>query len=80
LKPLDCYYDGKNSKMINREFFERMLAVVRIKDDIKITRQDEAIKRAKRILKFHTDNGTSPDKSESSTTVFELVEALLKYK
>jgi hypothetical protein len=79
LKPLDCYYDGKNSKMIGADFFERMLAVVRTRDNLKITRQDEAIRRAKRILTFHTDNGTSPDKAESSTTVFELVEALRKY-
>ncbi len=64
LNPLGCYYDGKNSKMIDSRFFDIMLAVVRTtREGEKITGQDEAINRAKRILKFHTDNGTSPEKS-----------------
>ena len=75
-----CYYDGEDSKDISKMFFERMLEIViRTKEGHPVTRQDIAIKRAKRILKFHTDNGTSPEKAESSTTVFELVEELRKY-
>lgn len=82
LEPLNCYYDGKDkgSKIINANFFDNMLSFVRTtREGKKITRQEEAISRAKRILGFHTDNGTSPEKAESSTTVFELVEALRKY-
>ena len=81
LHPLGCYYDGKDSKMIDSNFFDRMQSIFRTtREGKKITRQDEAINRAKRILNFHTDNSTSPEKAESSTTVFELVEALVKYK
>jgi hypothetical protein len=81
LKPLGCYYDGKGSKIIDSSFFDWMLSIVRTtKESKKILRQDDAISRAKRVLKFHTENGTSPEKAESSTTVFELVEALVKYK
>lgn len=80
INPYGCYYDGEDSKEISKMFFERMLEIVmRTKEGHPVTRQDIAIKRAKRILKFHTDNGTSPDKAESSTTVFELVEELRKY-
>jgi RloB-like protein len=80
LKPLGCKYDGKYSKMIDTNFFESMLSIIKTtKEGVKITRQDEAISRAKRILKFHTDNGTSPERAESSTTVFELVEEMKKY-
>lgn len=57
-----------------------MLSIVRTtREGKKITLQDEAVSRAKRILKFHTDNATSPEKAESSTTVFELVELLNRY-
>jgi hypothetical protein len=80
LEPLGCYYDGKGSKIIDANFFDNMLSFVRTtREGKKITRQDEAISRAKRILGFHTANGTSPEKAESSTTVFELIEDLRKY-
>jgi hypothetical protein len=82
LRPLGCYYDGKEkgSKIIDANFFEIMLSIVRTtREGKKITLQDEAVSRAKRILKFHTDNATSPEKAESSTTVFELVELLNRY-
>ena len=81
LKPLGCSYEGKDSKVIDEDFFEQMLVIVgRTRNGEPITRQDQAIKRAERILKFHSDNGTSPEKAESSTTVFKLVEALRKHK
>lgn len=80
INPLGCYYDGEDSKEISKVFFERMLEIIdRTREGNPITRQDIAIKRAKRILKFHTDNGTSPERAESSTTVFELVEEMKKY-
>jgi RloB-like protein len=79
LKPLGCYYDGKNSKKVGADFFNQMLVIVdKTYDGKPITRQDKAIQRAKRILQYHNDNGTSPAKAESSTTVFELVERLKK--
>lgn len=77
LKPLGCSYDGKNSKLVSEEFFTQMLVIVEeSRDGVKITRQDKAIQRAKKILLYHQQNGTSPAKAESSTTVFELVEKL----
>lgn len=56
-----------------------MLEIIgKTNDGKQITRQDKAIQRAKRILEFHQSNGTPPAQAESSTTVFELVEALKK--
>jgi hypothetical protein len=79
INPFGCDYD-EDSKEISKMFFERMLEIVgETNEGNPITRQDIAIKRAKRILKFHTDNGTSPEMAESSTTVFELVEEMKKY-
>jgi hypothetical protein len=59
--------------------FDKMLEIIgKTNDGKQITRQDKAIQRAKRILEFHQSNGTPPAQAESSTTVFELVEALKK--
>ena len=76
LKPLKCQYAGKQSKLVSDDFFEIMLEI-----DLKTqkTRQDLAIARAKRVLKFHESEGTSPERAESSTAVFRLVEEMKKY-
>jgi RloB-like protein len=80
LRPLGCYYDNKKSKRIESDFFEHMLAVVdKTYDNQLVTRQDKAIQRAKRILNWHEGNGTSPEKAESSTTVFRLIEEFRQY-
>lgn len=76
LKPLKSQYSGKQSKLVSDDFFEIMLAI-----DLKTqkTRQDLAIARAKRVLKFHEQEGISPERAESSTAVFKLVEDMKKY-
>ena len=80
LKPLGCYYDGKSSKKIEIDFFEHLLTIVEYTyDNRPINRQEKAITRAKRNFNLHEENGLSPEKAESSTTVFKLVEELLKY-
>ena len=77
LKPLNCSYDGKYSKKVSEDFFEKMLVIIdKDKDGKPITRQDKAIARAKKILLFHKQNGILPANAESSTTVFELVEKI----
>jgi hypothetical protein len=81
IKPLGCYYDGKNSKTVSEDFFNQMLVIIENTHDGKpITRRDRAIQRAERIFNYHQENGTSPAKAESSTTVFKLVERLNKIK
>lgn len=75
LKPFGVIYDGKNSKMIEEDFFEVLDGV-----DTKtgIERKILAITRAKRNYAFFAPN-SNPAQEESSTTVFRLVEELLKY-
>lgn len=76
LKPFKCQYDGKQSKSVSDTFFEIML---QIDHKTKQNRQELAIQRAKRVLKFHKDEGTPPEQAESSTTVHKLVETMKKY-
>jgi hypothetical protein len=76
LKPLKCEYEGKQSKLVTDDFFQIMLE---IDSKTQKSRQDLAIARAKRVLKFHEDEGTSPERAESSTAVFRLVEEMKKY-
>ena len=74
LKLFNLSYDGKNSKIISEEFFELLDGV-----DEKITKERKqlAIERARRnSTHFHHNN---PAKAESSTTVFRLVEEIMKY-
>lgn len=78
LKNDKIYYD-KNNKLVTDDFFNKMLEIIdKNKEGKPITRQDKAIERAKKILALHKSNGTTPVNAESSTTVFELVEALQK--
>lgn len=74
LKPFGLSYDGKSSKIITEKIFEVLDGV-----DIKYnkSRKDLAIERAKRIYDQFDHN--SPANEESSTTVFKLVEELLRY-
>jgi RloB-like protein len=76
LKPLKCKYDGKKSKMISDKLFELLLA-----NDSKMQRPrvQLAIERAKKVLRWHESMDNSPEKAESSTTVFKLVEEILKF-
>ena len=74
LKPYNLLYDGKNSKIIIEEFFDLLDGV-----DEKTTKERKqlAIERARRNLNQFLYN--SPAKAESSTTVFRLVEEIVKY-
>jgi hypothetical protein len=81
LRPFRLSYEGKGSKKITRDFFDLMQA---IDPDMKhpinkprLTRQAIAIKRAERNLKYH--EFSDPKSSESSSTVFKLVEEMQKH-
>lgn len=74
LKPFGITYDGKGSKVITEEIFEVLDA---FDNNLKKERKEVAIDRAKRNLANHDKN--NPALAESSTTVYELVEELLKY-
>ena len=74
MKPYKVTYDGENSKMITEEIFELLEG---IDTKAETYRVDLAIARAKR--NYNLLPHTSPALEESSTTVFRLVEELLKY-
>jgi hypothetical protein len=74
LKPYNVTYDGENSKMITVGIFELLEG---IDPKAETYRVDLAIARAKR--NYNLFPHTSPATEESSTTVFRLVEELLKY-
>jgi hypothetical protein len=74
LKPYSLAYDGAKRKIITEDIFELLDGV---DEKTKKERKVLAIERAKRNLK-HFDQ-TNPAKEESTTTVFKLVEELLKY-
>lgn len=72
--PLSCHFDGTGSKLITTEFF----ALLSGKDaQTERMRIDLAIDRAKRNYANLPHN--SPANEESSTTVFRLVEEILKH-
>lgn len=74
LQPFGLYYDGRGNKLVTKEIFETLLAT----DPAgKTPRIHLAISRAKRIYEQRPHR--SPAEEESSTTVFRLVEELLKF-
>lgn len=74
LRPFGLTYDGNGSKVVDEEFFEILDGT---DEATQRKRVELAITRAKRNNDLH--NHSSPAKRESSTTVFKLVEELLKY-
>jgi hypothetical protein len=74
LKPFKVTYDGNGSKVITEEIFD-LLTGVDLKSQTGRTKL--AIDRAKR--NYSLLQHINPAKEESSTTVFKLVEELLKY-
>lgn len=74
LKPFRLSYDGENSKYITEEIFELLDG---IDGKTGIERKILAISRA--IRNYNLFDHTNPAMEESSTTVFRLVEELLKY-
>lgn len=74
IKPHNIFYDGKNSKLISEDFFNLLDG---IDENTEKERKLLAIERAKR--NFNRNNHDTPAKAESSTTVFRLVEEIVKY-
>lgn len=74
LKPFKLTYDGEASKLITEEIFEVLDGI-----DEKTNKERKilAIQRAKR--NYEQFEHANPATEESSTTVFRLVETLLKY-
>lgn len=74
LKPYKVKYDGNGSKIVEEDFFELLDG---IDEKTKNKRVDLAIARAERNDKQF--DHTNPAREESSTTVFRLVQELLKH-
>lgn len=74
LKPFNITYDGENNKIITEEIFEVLEG---IDNKTKKQRKKLAISRAKRNCKIFNNNNIALN--ESSTTVYKLVEELMKY-
>lgn len=74
LKPYKLTYDGTKSKIVSEGIFELLDG---IDEKTKKERKILAIERAKRNL--NQFDQMNPAKEESTTTVFKLVEVLLKY-
>jgi hypothetical protein len=74
LKPFNVTYDGNGNKKVSEDFFE-LLDGIDTKTNKK--RVDLAITRAER--NFNQFDHKNSAKEESSTTIFKLVEELLKY-
>ena len=75
LNPYNLSYDKDGSKNITENIFELLQS---IPNKRKRSRQQNAIIRAKRIIT--EKESISPAKTESSTTVYKLIEQLEKYK
>lgn len=74
LKPFGISYDGKGTKLITEEIFELLDGYDK---NINKERKIVAIERAKRNYDNHNHN--NPANEESTTTVYKLVEEILKY-
>jgi hypothetical protein len=78
LKELGVFYDFDGNKKINHDFFNVLNAIVKTdKDGNNLTRADLAKKRAEHI--YNRIDTKKPALEESSTTVFKLIEELMKY-
>lgn len=74
INPLGAVFDGETNKKISDKFFNLLIG---IDPKTNAKRTNLAISRAKRNLSFHS--GVNLAAAESSTTVFRLVEEILKY-
>jgi hypothetical protein len=74
INPLGAVYDGESNKKISDKFFNLLIG---IDPKTNTNRTNLAISRARRNLSFHS--GVNLAAAESSTTVFQLVEEILKY-
>jgi len=74
LKPFNVAYDGNGDKIVTESFFELLNGFDRKTNNKRV---DLAITRATR--NYNQFDHNNPAKEESSTTVFKLVEELLRY-
>jgi len=74
LKTHGLAYDGNGTKKVDPNLFEYLMAV---DPKTKLKRVEQAIQRARRVETLHA--GKTPADSESSTTVYQLVEVLLPH-
>ncbi|MEZ4777642.1 MAG: RloB family protein [Bacteroidia bacterium] len=74
LKPFKLKYEGKGSKVISEDLFELLDG---IDEKTQKERKSLAIERARR--NYNQFDHNDPASEESSTTVFRLVEELIKY-
>jgi hypothetical protein len=74
INPLGSSYDGERNKIITNSFFEILDGIDAVTNRPRV---DLAISRAKRNYNLLTH--ASPATEESSTTVFKLVEEILKF-
>ena len=74
LTPFQAHYDGEGTKIISPVLFNLLQGT---DPQTKNIRQTLAIKRAKKIYKQYPHS--SPATEESSTTVFRLIEEIVKY-
>ncbi|WP_293785699.1 RloB family protein [uncultured Pedobacter sp.] len=75
LKPFHLEYEGEDSKLVTQDIFDVLMSKGPKTETDRVLL---AIERAKR--NYELFDHTSPANEESSTTVFELVDELLKYK
>lgn len=74
VEPFGVQYDGQDSKLIGRDFFDLLLSNDPKTDKPRIR---HAIERAERLYEQY--HHSSPATEESSTTVFRLVKVILGY-
>jgi len=74
IRPFKIEYDGEGSKIVSEKFFALLNGIDSKTKEIRVK---TAIKRAKR--NYNNFDHKNISKEESSTTVFKLVEKLLKY-
>jgi hypothetical protein len=74
INPFGVDYDGDSNKLVSDKFFNLLMG---IDENTGKKRMELAIKRAKRNYKLF--DHSSPANEESSTTVFRLVNEILKY-
>lgn len=75
LKQYNAFYDYKESKNVEKDFFEIMLS---IDPQVEKRRMDIAVTRAKRL--YLQKSNLTPASQESVSTVFQLIEELLRFE
>ncbi|QZT38619.1 RloB family protein [Halosquirtibacter xylanolyticus] len=68
----------RNQKKINKDLYGLLLSKVRLSNGESMSRRTLAVKRARRIYEEKYTDGLTPSDMESVTTVFQLVEELIR--